>query len=142
MHSIDGRAIRRADLEAMAQTIFGEARGEPEAGQAAVACVVVNRVNDPRWPGTIHEVCHQPKQFSCWNMGDPNRSMIENATLDDPKFLRAYAIGAEAMTSHDDPSNGANHYMTEGLFYSLKRPSWSDEMRITAHIGRHVFLRG
>ena len=33
------------DIEIMAKPIYGEARGEGEAGMEAVACVIMNRYN-------------------------------------------------------------------------------------------------
>ncbi len=52
------------DVQAMAQVIYHEARGESEAGRAAVGQVVLNRVRDKRFPNSVYEVIWQPKQFS------------------------------------------------------------------------------
>ena len=45
------------DIEIMAKTIYGEARGEGEEGMEAVACVIMNRYNARktvyRLPGRI-----------------------------------------------------------------------------------------
>ena len=37
------------DLEILAKTIFGEARGEGEQGQIAVACCIFNRQKSNKW---------------------------------------------------------------------------------------------
>ena len=37
------------DIEIMAKTIYGEARGEGEEGMEAVACVIMNRYNARKW---------------------------------------------------------------------------------------------
>lgn len=52
------------DVQAMAQVIYHEARGETEAGKVAVGQVVLNRVRDKRFPNTVYQVIWQPKQFS------------------------------------------------------------------------------
>ena len=41
----------------LADNVYHEARNQPTAGQMAVISVTVNRVNDPRFPSTICEVC-------------------------------------------------------------------------------------
>ena len=51
-------AERHIDL--LARCIYGEARGEPYEGQVAVGAVVLNRVNDSRFPNTIPGVIYQP----------------------------------------------------------------------------------
>lgn len=52
------------DVEALARIVYWEARGESEEGQLAVANVVVNRMNDERWPDTIESVIAQKSQFT------------------------------------------------------------------------------
>ena len=54
----------RDEIYCAAQNIYFESRGEPDIGQVAVALVVLNRVNDRRWPSTICDVVWQDKQFS------------------------------------------------------------------------------
>ena len=51
-------------LQILAKTVCGEAAICTWEHQCAVACVVVNRVNDPRFPNTVKEVVGQPKQYS------------------------------------------------------------------------------
>ena len=51
------------DLDLLARIIHAEARGECITGQVAVGAVVLNRVNDPRFPGTIEAVIFEPGQF-------------------------------------------------------------------------------
>jgi len=62
------------NVEYMARTLWGEARGESEEGQVAVGHVIKNRVEKKTWYGkTIKDVCLKKWQFSCWNENDPNR---------------------------------------------------------------------
>lgn len=62
----------------MAKTVFGEARGENEPTRLAVAWVIRNRARDPRrrWGTSVWDVVTRPKQFSCWNPGDPGREAM------------------------------------------------------------------
>ena len=61
-----------ASIICVALAVYFESRGEPLAGQYAVASVVWNRVNDDRWPSTACEVVFQEKQFaSIKHVADP-----------------------------------------------------------------------
>ncbi len=130
-------------IDVLARTIWGEARGEGEPGMVAVACTIRNRVSDSRWPGNYPDVCLQPKQFSVWNEGDPNRARVVKVTTNDPMFAKALSIAAEVMFYRmaDDPTYGANHYVTNELFRGRRRPSWAKPEEISAHIGHHVFFK-
>ena len=51
------------DVAAMAKMLWGEARGCTRDNQIKCAWVVVNRVDDERFPDTIQGVLEQPSQF-------------------------------------------------------------------------------
>ena len=51
------------DVVAMAKMLWGEARGCTRDNQIKCAWVVVNRVDDERFPDTIQGVLEQPNQF-------------------------------------------------------------------------------
>lgn len=52
------------ELNILAKVIWKEAGGCPWEHQCAVGCVVLNRVRDERFPGTIYNVVTQPGQYS------------------------------------------------------------------------------
>lgn len=111
-------------------------------GMEAVACVILNRTRDKRWPDSPKDVCTQRYQFSAWNKNDPNREKLLAVDLDSPSFRSAYAVAARAVAGDvEDRTAGANHYVTEALFNSSRRPSWASDSGITARIGNHVFMR-
>ncbi len=131
-------------IDTLARTIYGEARSEPLAGKAAVASVVVNRVARAEtkggywWGGTIEEVCRKPKQFSCWNEGDPNRWRMEQATRADPVFVECVTVAALAIEGLvTDLTNGACHY--HAIYAS---PKWARGHEPDVTIGHHHFYRG
>ena len=68
---VNNYVVQAGDLEMLAAIIYCEARGESYAGQLAVGAVVLNRVNDPRFPDTIRGVIYSPNQFSPVWAGDP-----------------------------------------------------------------------
>src|ERR1051325_5973846 len=49
----------RQNVRCLALNVYFEARGEPEAGQYAVAEVTMNRVASPSYPDTVCEVVYQ-----------------------------------------------------------------------------------
>ena len=124
------------DHDTLARTCYGEARGEPDVGVAAVAWVVVNRVARRAWYGSdIGGVCLKPKQFSCWNDDDPNRPLVQGTSLADHNFVRCFCIsGLVLLGLVQDPTDGATHYHALGIF-----PSWARMMRKTGVVGSQVF---
>jgi N-acetylmuramoyl-L-alanine amidase len=133
------------DVDVLARTLYGEARGEPWAGVVAVANVVWNRSQRPeRFGSGIVGVCLREKQFSCWNHNDPNRIHMMQADTHDPNFLRCLAAAAAVISDQErDNTGGADHYHTiappKGA--EVWPPAWAKTMTTTAHIGRHVFLK-
>lgn len=67
------------DVSILAQTIWGEARSHGATGMLAVGNVIKNRAeaNMKMFGQGIRGVALKPKQFSCWNEGDPNRDRIK-----------------------------------------------------------------
>ena len=51
------------DVAAVAKMLWGEARGCTRDNQIKCAWIVCNRVDDERFPNTIHGVLSQPNQF-------------------------------------------------------------------------------
>ena len=124
------------DIMVVAQTVFGEARNQSMEGQRAVAHVINNRLNDRRWPNEFKNVCHQPKQFSCWNKNDPNLLVISLVPFDDPVFRRCFWISAKVMAGDDtDNTSGANHYHSP----TISAPIWAEDRFKTTRIGDHIF---
>lgn len=64
-------------LDIVARTVYGEAGGCPMEHKIAVAAVVVNRVNDPRFPSTVREVISAPSQYTTAYLGGFDRTPRE-----------------------------------------------------------------
>lgn len=128
-----------ASDDILARTIVGEARGEGHTGMIAVANVVLNRVAKPSWWGrTVKDVCLKPYQFSCWNVGDPNRSIILNLNSGFSIYNDALAIAQQVMGGMlADNTNGATHYKVKGV-----HAAWADGKTPCAVIGHHEFFNG
>lgn len=129
---------REKEVDILARTIWGEARGEGNRGMQAVANVIMNRVNGLSWFGnTIEGVCKKPSAFSCWNASDPNASLCQKVINNDIQFMQCKNIASMAIDGRlVDITNGANHYHTTGI-----KPYWADTRKKTATIGNHVFYK-
>lgn len=123
------------DIDILARTIYGEARGETVNGQYAVGLVVLNRYKSKKWYAgkTIADTCLKARQFSCWNLEDPNCEKIKNASKEQ---LRTYLTLAEQLIKGGciDVTNGATHYHTKNI-----SPAWAKGKKPCAVIGNHVF---
>lgn len=73
------------ELDLLARVIWSEAGSDwlTDEHQRAVASVVINRVNDDRFPNTIKDVVYQPGQYGCVYNGMiyqmPNQRAYDNA---------------------------------------------------------------
>ena len=126
-------------VDTMARTLWGEARGEGLEGIIAVANVIMNRVKNPTWWGhDVISVCTKPWQFSCWNKNDPNRQKLINVTNDDPQFQACKKIAAVACDGNlDDITDGSTNYFDLRM---PQPPAWAKEKAPTVIIGNHAFF--
>ena len=128
-----------SEINVLARTIWGEARGEGYAGMQAVANVIMNRVKRGGWYGlTVTEVCKKPYQFSCWNVNDPNYAKIKNVTTDNNQFLQALEIARQAVAGTlPDITSGATEYHAISI-----KPNWNyAKLEEVGVIGNHKFYR-
>jgi N-acetylmuramoyl-L-alanine amidase len=118
-----------AQVFCIATAVYHEARGEPVLGQSAVAHVVLNRVNDPKYPDTPCEVIYQPWQFSYIEKASPDyNSLAWGEAIEAAVFAYAGIV--------DDPTGGALNYYA----HRLVKPSWASSGIVTARIDGHTFM--
>ena len=134
------REFHQKSLHCLARNIYYEARGEPIAGQYAVAEVTMNRRASRRYPNTVCEVVYQKN----W---DPLRgryvgafSWTEFDALAEPngdQWRRAMIIAEAVYYQRYTPVlNGAMYFHANHI-----RPDWAAQKRQVAKIGRHIFYR-
>ncbi|MFZ5351251.1 MAG: spore cortex-lytic enzyme [Bacillota bacterium] len=121
-----GGGARENEVYTLAQCIHGEARGESYTGQVAVGAVVLNRVDDPRFPNTISGVIFQPGAFT--------------AVADGQMFMRpndsALRAARDALNGWD-PSGGALYYYNPAKTTN----KWIWSRPIIKVIGKHYFCK-
>jgi spore germination cell wall hydrolase CwlJ-like protein len=131
----DGRS---RDVDILARTIWGEARGERKLGREGVAAVVLNRLKrdqPDRFGAAVADVCLKPKQFSCWNANDPNLEKLKRVDETDRHFRACIDIAERAVNGTlSDPTHGSDHYHTISV-----SPRWSRGKHPAVVIGVHKF---
>jgi len=116
----------------IARTIYGEARGEPVEGKIAAGYVMYNRNHDKLGWNDILD----PKQFSCFNYGDPNLDNIMLVTIDDKVFQECVEVAFGIIWKKiPNPMNGATHYYNHAI---VGRDPWPT-LKTLGQIGKHTF---
>ena len=114
------------DLNLLARVVYGEARGEPYAGQVAVAAVTLNRVKSSSFPNTLAGVVYQSGAYDAVRDGQIN--LTPDST--------AKKAAQDAMNGWD-PSYGAIYYFNPAT--ATNKWIWSRPMTVT--IGNHRFCK-
>ena len=123
--------------ECLAQAVWYEAASESEAGQRAVAQVVLNRVAHPSWPSSVCGVVYQGSERStgCQFTFTCDGSLARRPS--GASWARAQRIASEALSgSVYAPVGLATHYHTLWV-----NPYWSGSLDHIGTIGAHRFYR-
>ena len=128
----------------LAQNIYYEARSSNRADRIAVADVVLNRVQDTRYPNTICNVVRQGPRYA-------NGGMVRNrcqfswfcdGKSDWPRDLDAW-IDAQQIAYNMIQWNegrglteGSTHYHADYV-----APDWAKQKQLVGRIGVHIYYR-
>jgi|SRR5579863_7775013 len=136
-----------SDMEILALTIYGEARGEPVEGQIGVGSVIRNRVVASKQ--SYKQECLEPKQFSCWNDEDPNYPILTGLAdkmvgagglVPEPILKQCMYIAVGIINGAIlDNTNGSKNYMTNDLYHA-NIVHWARDMKVAAVYGKQTFL--
>ena len=122
--------------QCLTAAIYYEAASEPDAGQRAVAQVVLNRVSHPAFPKTVCGVVYQGSEragcqfsFAC----DGSMARRPMAQFWD----RARRVANDALAGNVfAPIGLSTHYHTGAV-----HPNWDQSMQLVDVIGAHRFYR-
>jgi len=120
--------IETLALTCLAQTMFMEARGEPQAGQIAVGMVLYRRADFN--PNRVCAEMSRPYQFSWYGkIKPPERGSYE---------LRPFILLAQQIMSLkiNDTSKGAYHFHEVNL---KPKPIWALHKPVKVVINNHIF---
>ena len=138
--------ILETALMCMAINMYHEAKNQSMLGQLAVGQVVMNRVEDKRFPdnvcdvvteavtykGTNKPVLHKC-QFSWWCDGQKDEPDFDSKEWWDAKEYASIVLSGTIML---DVTEGATHYHA-----TYVRPAWAKTKTKTTRIDRHIFYR-
>lgn len=112
------------EIDFLARTIYGEARGENLETRLYIGWVIRNRVNGPASFGNTYEdVVTKPFQFSSWNEGDPNHDDVMHPSGSEWKVCQALAQAIYYASEEHNPIPGVYHYFD--LTLDENPPSWA-----------------
>jgi len=137
-------AEQRPQEWCLAQNIYYESRSSNFADMVSVADVVLNRVNDERYPDSICEVVQQGPIGS---NGLPKRNQCQFSWYCDGKsdyptnkdaWVKAQQIAHNMVTYNDyrGITEGATHYHA-----TYVSPKWARDLQLIGRIGEHIFYR-
>ena len=118
------------ESECLARAVYWESRGEPLAGQLAVAEVVINRARSGRFAPTLCGVVRQRGQFSFVRGG-----VIPTPPRASRDWRTAVAI---AQIATRDLADGA---APRALFFHARHVSPGWRRTRVATVGNHIFYR-
>jgi len=123
-----GADLSDADMECLAGAIYFESKGEPLAGQLAVAEVIINRTRSGRYPKTLCGVVKQPSQFS----------FVRGGRI--PAIPRGSAHWRKAVAiAHIAQQDLADSPVPTALSFHATHVSPRWKMKRIATVGNHVF---
>ena len=123
-------------LQCLTTAIYYEAASEPDAGQRAVAQVVLNRVAHPLWPNSVCGVVYQGSerpgcQFSFACDGSMARTPVR-MWWDRARSVAERALAGDVYA----PVGLATYYHTGAV-----NPVWAARQTFIGAIGAHLFYR-
>lgn len=140
------------EIECLALNIYHESRADNKAGKMAVADVVLNRVDDSRYPNTVCDVVYDAKMSTWWLQRGreiPQRNMCQfswfcDGKADQPRNVRSWEDSK--MLAYNIYMDGHFRGITEGATHyhaTYVNPKWIHDrgMNVVGRIGEHIFYR-
>ena len=132
-------------LMCMALNIYHEARNQSIVGQVAVAEVVMNRVEDSRYPNNVCDVVKQGLTYK-WKPTLPIKNRCQfswycDGKSDKPREPKAWR---DAMHVANGVYNGHLDAFVEGATHYhayYVNPSWAETKTYVTRIDDHIFYR-
>ena len=166
-----GVSVNETELKCMAENIYFEGRAEPMIGKIAIGHVVMNRIEDKRFPDTICGVVHQgpvreswktkkdptlakedriyyPRknrcQFSWWCDGQKDiiwATYMNGEVIESNMTAWRDSIHVALFVMNRDYRNGSNPRCGVLLQPSHRESKLGNDLQETAMIGNHRFMK-
>tara|TARA_Y100001963_G_C6780965_1_gene449819 strand:+ start:767 stop:1348 length:582 start_codon:yes stop_codon:yes gene_type:complete len=131
------------DYHCLASNIYWESRNQSLGGKLAVGQVVLNRVEDKRFPENICEVVKQTKYYPSGkiNLHDCQFSWYCDGKSDIPRkneelhYEEAFELAVGLIEDRPiDITEGSTHYHNDKVM-----PYWADSLERITRIDNHIF---
>ncbi|MDQ0201180.1 cell wall hydrolase [Neobacillus ginsengisoli] len=123
-------AVSNEEKDLFARLVEAEAKGESYKGKVAVATVVLNRVDSPKFPDTITDVIKQVVG------GSYAFSPVQNGEINKPASDEAKRAVDEALTRNDRLNDSIYFYNPD-----IATDKWIRTRHVVMTIGHHVFAK-
>ncbi|WP_053363251.1 cell wall hydrolase [Bacillus sp. FJAT-27251] len=116
-----------AEVDLLARIVRAEAQSESFEGKVAVAEVVLNRVENKKFPDSVKGVIYAPGQFQ----------PVKNGQINKPADEQSFKAVHAALANNGDSVNGAVFFYNPAIASNR----WLDTRQTTVIIGNHVFKK-
>lgn len=121
------KAFTEEDYMLLAKITMVESGYESYEGQLGVANVILNRVKDSRFPGSVHDVIYAGKQFP------PAHNGLLDKSEPNASSLRAAKDALNGKNNVEDAVYFFNPKVSKGAFWS--------KLKVIVTIGHHSFAK-
>ena len=129
----------------LALNVYHESKNQSFIGQVAVAQVVMNRVQDSRYPNNVCDVVKQGLTYK-WKPTLPIKNKCQfswycDGKSDKAREKKAWSVALKVAKgvyygNLDDFVEGATHYHA-----TYVKPAWAKTKKRTTRIEKHIFYR-
>ena len=128
------------EFRCLVNTLYAEARSEPEEGIRAVMSVIYNRKKAKGYPNTFCGVILQDKQFSAFNSDKSlaTKPLKPIRELDKEAYRKVSSVAQEAVQGAFKP------VLDEDVLWYVKtsvRNHWTKRMKVVKIVSSHKFLK-
>lgn len=129
-------------FDCLVTTLYHEARGEPAEGVLAVAKVVLNRMESPRYPKSVCGVVKQQLVRGIWQFSFWKEKHLLTQPVDKESWKKMQKIAQQAVNLHyagfDVIDNSMYYYNPD-----VANPKWakSKKLKFVRKIGKHKFYK-
>ncbi len=128
-------ALEPSELDVLLRIVESEAGSEDEDGRLLVANVILNRVNDDKFPSTVTEVVFQQEN------GVAQFSPVSNGKIYQVEISEETCEAVERALNGEDISQGALYFAARKYADSSKMKWFDDNLEYLFQHGGHEFFK-
>lgn len=135
MEQEQANVLESSDLDVLLRIVESEAGSEDEDGRLLVANVILNRVNDDKFPSTVTDVVFQQEN------GVAQFSPVANGKIYQVKVSQETCDAVERALQGEDISQGALYFAARKYADSTKMQWFDEHLVYLFEHGGHEFFK-